>query len=111
MSYWSAQVLGAESREPDGRLPSDEVGYDTDIPFSHEEHSPTSIMESQSRIDFHNSSGWVWEGECILNKIDQLLAVYRTESVLYMNDILLIKITNSLFVIYIYIYILIFVFV
>ena len=34
--------------------------------------------------------------------MDQLLAVYRTEGILYVNDILLINITNSLFAIYIY---------
>ena len=39
------------SGEPESRLPSNgEVDYDPDIPFSLEEHSPTSIMASQSPL-------------------------------------------------------------
>ena len=46
----------------------------------------------------------------ILYRMEQLLAVYLTEGILYVNDILLIDITNSIFVIYcIYIYIYIYV--
>ena len=37
--------------------------------------------------------------------MDQLLAVNLTEGILYMNNIILIDITKSLFVIYIHIYI------
>ena len=66
-----------------------EVDYDLDFPFSLEEHSPTPIMASQSPLtsitpmDGSESAG--------INR-------YSTEWISYMNDILLIDITNSLFV-------------
>ena len=89
-----------------GCLPSNgEVEYDPDIPFSLEEHFSTPIKASQSTLP--SLTPMDDSQRClhleILYRMDQLLAVYLTEGILYINDILLIDIIK-VYLCYIYIH-------